>query len=201
METRTYKVYPFAELSALGKEKAIHKFRENNLDYEWWEHVYVDAKEVGTLMGISIDKIYFSGFCSQGDGACFEGHYSHSLGSTKKIIAYAPEDTTLHEISRALSILQKPYFYQLEATIVQKGQYSHENCTEIGVTGNWEHGEYGYTKGFSEVYEAIGETLRDFMKWIYKRLESTYDYLQSAESIEETIEANEYRFTEDGEID
>ena len=62
METREYKVYTFDELSALGKEKALEKFREHNLDYEWWDCVYEDAKEVGSLMGIEIGNIYFSGF-------------------------------------------------------------------------------------------------------------------------------------------
>ncbi len=201
METRSYKVYEFDELSALGKEQAIEKFRENNLDYEWWDYIYEDAQEVGALMGITIDKIYFSGFSCQGDGACFEGQYIHNTGSTKKLKNHAPEDKGLHEISQALSIIQKPYFYQLEATVKHQGHYYHDLCTEINVTGSWEHGDYTYGTDFQCAEIAITEALRGFMKWIYKRLESEHDYLQSDKAIEDTLKCNEYKFTEDGVID
>jgi hypothetical protein len=201
METREYKVYEFNELSALGKEQAIEKFRENNLDYKWWDCTYEDVKEIGALMGIEISNIYFSGFYSQGDGACFEGCYNHRLGSTKDLIKYAPMNSEVHEMSRALSIIQKPYFYQLSAAVTHSGQYYHENCANISVMGEWEQGEYGYDEAFKDTEIAITEVLRDFMKWIYKALESDYDYLQSDGAIKETLIANEYKFTEDGVID
>ena len=44
------------------------------------------------------------------------------------------------------------------------------------------------------------ELLRDYMHWIYKRLNAESDYMMSDEAITETIEANEYEFTVDGEF-
>lgn len=35
------------ELTDAAKEKAISHFREINIDYEWWESTYEDAKEIG----------------------------------------------------------------------------------------------------------------------------------------------------------
>jgi hypothetical protein len=38
------------------------------------------------------------------------------------------------------------------------------------------------------------------MKWLYRSLESSYNYLISEEAIKETIIANEYDFYENGKI-
>jgi hypothetical protein len=41
------KVYKFSELSDQAKEKAIEKFRNVNVDHEWWESTYEDAENIG----------------------------------------------------------------------------------------------------------------------------------------------------------
>jgi len=52
----------------------IEKHRQINVEcMDWWECVYENFKERMAKVGIEVDKIYFSGFWSQGDGACFEG--------------------------------------------------------------------------------------------------------------------------------
>ncbi len=196
METRSYKVYKFDELSDESKEAAMEKFREHNLDYEWWSPVYDDARDIGVLMGITIDRIYFTGFCSQGDGACFEGSYSYELGSVKQIREHAPKDGTIYRLAAELSKLQRTRFYRLSASVKHSGHYYHERSTDIRVCI-----EDGYDDVDVDTDEALSELLRGFMRWIYKRLEETHDYLQSDESIKETIKANQYLFTEDGAID
>ena len=47
----------------------------------------------------------------------------------------------------------------------------------------------------------ILEKSRDKARAIYKRLETEYNYLNSDESIIETIQANDYDFTSNGVID
>ena len=44
------------------------------------------------------------------------------------------------------------------------------------------------------------EAARDCMRWIYHRLEKEYDWQNADEQVAENIEANEYEFTEEGEI-
>ena len=51
--------------------------------------------------------------------------------------------------------------------------------------------------------EVIGEDdanqiVSDFADWIYRALETEYDYLMSDECVEGDIRANEYEFDEDG---
>ena len=54
-------------------QRFIDKHREHCLDYEWWDHVYQDFWD-DMACGIHVESMYFSGFSSQGDGACFEGN-------------------------------------------------------------------------------------------------------------------------------
>ena len=70
-ETTKTKIYEFEELDEAVQEKAIEKFYDLNIHEGWWDSVYEMYKEDET--GFDIDKIYFSGFASQGDGAMFEG--------------------------------------------------------------------------------------------------------------------------------
>jgi hypothetical protein len=186
-------VYKYSELSEDAKEKAREWWSEIGLDYDWFDSVFEDAKAIGAIIGIDIDKIYFSGFWSQGDGACFVGSYHYAKESVKKLKEYAPQDTELHRIVTELAAVQKTRFYQLTATIKHTGHYSHSRSTDIDVadyrTGN---------DTDTEADNAIKELLRDFMNWIYRILEKEYEYLTSDEQVAETMAANEFEFTKDG---
>jgi len=198
MRVKEIKLYKFDELSEEAKEKAIEKLYDINVDDSYWYECTIDdAKEIGKLMGIDISNIYFSGFSSQGDGACFEGKYTYRKNSVKELKAYAPQDEVLHTIVKDLYKIQKSAFYRLYARVKHRGHYSHEYCTEIDVY-NDENDEQETTK---EQEDGLTEVLRDFMRWIYRTLQKEYEYQTSQESIIETIKANEYEFTEDGTLE
>jgi hypothetical protein len=192
---RTFNVKELDELDYRAAEQARDRYREHHLDYDWYEFVFEDAKRMGALMGIEVDRIYFSGFASQGDGACFEGSYSYRKGGYRAVLAEAPKDETLHKIAKDLQDEQKRGRYQLCAHVKHRGHYSHEHCTEINVS-------FGDTSDWTspEQDEAISEVLRDFMHWIYRQLEAEYDYQMSDEAIDESMEVNEMRFDKDGNV-
>lgn len=202
METTVYK---FDELSERAKEKAREWFREGNLDYDWWEFVYEDAERIAERLGIEFRThevklygggarhdscIYFRGFYSQGDGACFEGTYSYKKGSVKAIKEYAPQDKTLHSIAEGLYEIQRQHFYRVTASVKHSGHYCHAYCMDIEVDVD---GRYD-----KEASDGVTELLRDFANWIYKQLEAEYDYRMSDEAVDQDIEANDYEFDEDG---
>lgn len=190
--TKTYDVYSFDELSENAKQKALADHAKS-IDYDWYDFVYEDAKTIGSLMGIDVNNIFFSGFCSQGDGACFEGGYGYKKNCVNAVMEYAPKDSDLHNIVKTLAAVQKRVFYQLTASVKHSGYYYHENCTVIDV----EH----YDRVVSAQDEkAVKECLRDFMRWIYKRLENEYDYITSEESFSELCTANDWEFLESGEM-
>lgn len=188
-------VYQYEELSDKAKEKA----RDWYLDGQEFEFDFVieDAKTIGLILGIEIDKVLFTGFSSQGDGACFEGTYKHKKDALKNIMEHAPKDLELHQIAKELEKLQSDNNFELSATVKQTDnrifRYYHENATYIEVFKDTEE-KWDYT----ETEKEVAELLRDFMKWIYKSLEAENDYQQSKEYVEENIKANEYEFTIEG---
>jgi hypothetical protein len=190
-------VYSYDELSERAKQTALENLWQINTDYEWGDYIFDDAKECAKLIGIDIDDIFFSGFSSQGDGAQFTGRYEYAPDGAKAIREHAPQDQELHKIADALQLIQRRHFYKLSASVSSSGRYSHEYCTDITVYD--EHGADGLYVD-AETDETVTDLLRDFMRWIYSRLETEYEWQTSREVIEESIRANEYEFTADGEL-
>lgn len=210
MRTIETKLYQFDELSEDAKEKAREWFRGLLFsDSNDWEHVYADADECAAILGIDIARrnsrnmggginsspeIMFSGFWSQGDGACFEGTYRYKKGAAKAIRQHAPQDTELHRIADGLQKVQARNFYKLTASMAHSGHYMHSGCMSVSV----EHADDTWRTVSDE--DDIRQLMRDFADWIYSQLHREYDYQTSDEVVDENIRANEYEFTEDGEV-
>lgn len=192
IETKAYQLH---ELSSEAQEKAIDNFRyhEGYPYHGWWDFTYEDVKTIAALFGLEIDEIYFSGFYSQGDGACFEGDYSYKAGGLKAVKEYAPLDTELHEIVQGLQDIQRRYFYGLTANTKHRGYYYHSGCMAVSVYQN-----AGMDYANIDVEREITDLLRQFADWIYSQLEAEYDYRMSDEAVRATIEDNGYEFDEEG---
>ena len=204
---RTTLVYQFDELDEKAKERAREWYRQGNCDDSFWsECVIDDAKEIGKYMGMDVDKVYFSGFWSQGDGACFEGTWRASDVKVDKLKEYAPQDKEIHRIGDGLAELAKEYpdgYFRVK----HRGHYSHSGCTSFDVElpcEQEEELEYGSPE-YKALQVKLGEdedTLiklaRDFMDWIYQQLENEWSYQNSDEQVDEAIRANEYEFLVDG---
>jgi len=202
-------VYRLDELSGGAKEKARAWYREGGFEYDWYDAVYEDFQRIAEILGIRLKTrtvrlmgggsqqescIWFRGFWSQGDGACWEGFYSYRKNAPAEIRSYAPQDTTLHGIADALQAIQRRNFYQLRAKVSHRGHYYHEYCMAISV----ERDSPTYQDMSPDAEDIVIEALRDLARWLYRQLEREYDYLSSDEAVDETITANEYTFTETG---
>lgn len=202
-------IYQFPELSDAAKEKARSGYREAAFQDDWWDAVYGDFKRICEILGVSLKTrpvrlmggdtrqkpcIWFSGFSSQGDGACFEATVQHAKGSAREIRTYAPKDQVLHSIADRLQAVQRQNFYQLHADVTHRGRYYHEYCMVIDVTRDSPTGQ----APIDGSEETVREALRDLARWLYRQLEDEYDHLTSDETVEEGIVVNEYTFTESG---
>ncbi len=194
-------VFTFDELDERAKEKARDWWRQDGLEYEWYDCTFDDAKRCGALLGIEIDRIFFSGFASQGDGACFEGTYEYRKGWRKALRAeIGGEDLkTVEAIGDALQDIQRRRFYGISASCRQSGHYMHSGCMAVSVDID-EHPAGGYWDDISDDQDAVTDELRLFAGWIYTSLEREYDYLMSDESVDDMLECNEYEFDENGEL-
>jgi len=139
--------------------------------------------------------IYFSGFWSQGDGACFEGHYAYARQASAKIRDYAPKDAVLHQIADALQAAQRSNFYRLRAEVRHRGRYYHEYCMEIAVARD----SATYQAVTGGAGDTVIEALRDLARWLYRQLEPEYEYLSSDEGVDAVICANAYMLTGAGQ--
>lgn len=191
-------LYQFHELPEDAKQYAISTYWGEDWDYE---SVFYDAKQIGKCMGIDIDDIYFRGFWSQGDGACFTGHYRYAKAGVKAVMEYAPQDKELHRIAKELQDVQKKYFYKLHTTITQSGMYCHEGTMRFEtIHMDGDMNRYDCRGPSDDDENDIKEALRDFARWIYKQLEEQYGYETSEEAVLEACEANGYEFDDKGRI-
>lgn len=195
-ETIEQKIYDYQDVvdDVDGiKSKVLSELLDINTDDNWYEDDFSFIKEKAlTERGIQIDTIRFSGFCSQGDGASI-------LGSIN-----IKDFCKLHNITCRFMTLAD----RISIDIVQKtngfsAHYVHENTVETDVNIDIDE------DATPNIYEAL-ETLsvqieealalRSTNKDIYKQLNDQWDYLRSEKGILETIEANEYEFTNEGKI-
>ena len=138
--------------------------------------------------------IRFSGFWSQGDGACFAGRYAYAARASRRIRDYAPQDTELHRIADVLQALQKLNFYQLTASFRQTGRYSHAYAMTFDVDRDGPAGQSIVGRTDDDLVTA----LRDLAHWLYRALEREYEFQTSDETVDEGMSANGYTFTAEG---
>ena len=203
--------YKFADLSESAKETARDKLRytEHYLGYEWWGSVYEDAVRMAGMLGIDIGKttrrtirgttvfdtnIYFSGFSSQGDGASFDGRYSHNSDAVKAIteettdeeLLRIAQELTLMQITQRLNGLE-----EFTGSVRSSTQnYSHSGGMSVDID------DYGVDEVGEPDEEQFTQLMRDVADWIYKQLEEEHDHLMSDECVDEQLADEE--FDEDG---
>lgn len=211
--TVTKEVFQYDELSPAAQEKAREWFcgvldREGG---DFAEPVIEEAQTIAGLLGVSIgvkrgraarDKanppaIYWTGFYSQGDGACFDGTYGAPIpaASTMLRVNY-PDEMGLHKIAEGLDKLQAAWGNTLVARVQQSGHYMHSGCTDIDVSSA--DGDGGEAPVDDPTERLVIGYLRAFMDWIYRALEAAYEAERADDEVAAAIRANEYEFEADG---
>lgn len=189
MRVKEITVFNFAELTADVQKNVLDHFRDINTDYEWWNCIADDWSEKLETFGFIAPKIYFSGFYSQGDGACFDARINLDQAFSK----YLEECPRKHE--RAI----RAFLEDCNARIVTTShRYSHENTRSI----EYESGREGKHLNaiLDNLIDWLEEKRKAFCREIYRELEREYDSLTSNEAVQESIEANDYEFTAIGKI-
>lgn len=186
------------------KDKILEANHDYNTHHDWWEGTYDCFVEDMKNIGIEVHRMYFSGFSSQGDGACFDGRISDwklflkSVGHNEPALITHAEDTFVFAVQ-------------------QRGHYYHENCTSFEVdlplpesdTDEWFLEHFSpYQDDRHSIREAVWmaiinkyehgllenefiEVFKDHMRDLYKRLEDEHDYLTSDEAILDSLEADD----------
>jgi hypothetical protein len=220
------KVYTLAELKSMADakdaskaqrkayEKALEWVREGQADGNYWhEEIIADWTYNLKRIGFTAPRIFFSGFGSQGDGACFT---CNSIDFEKLAVAIAEAKSNLmpdrSDVTEFLLTIRnyKPFVSRLAKLCdggfiemaIERGtsRYCHEKTVELTVDAH----ESSNTR--KTAFKTRLEEFKQDLDWfrvrlcraIYRDLESSYDYLMSDEACIGMAEANDYTFTEYG---
>jgi hypothetical protein len=170
MKTKTINLYQFAELSDEAKEKAINKLSTINVEHDWWDFVYMDAEGIG----LKIDT-----FDLDRNRHC-KGNFTLSAWEVAQNIlnSHGDECETYRTAQNFLNDFN-PVFaeYMDETNEKYESKESEDKLSDL---------ESDFLNSLLEDYSMM--------------LQNECEYLQSKESIIQTIEANEYDFDEDGNL-
>jgi len=221
MRIKQTNVYTYNELSDKAKEKAREWYREGAFEFDWWDFLYDDFEQRAKELGIELSRksiplmnektrsgpeIYFTGFYHQGSGSSFTGRWRAQDTHVDKLKSECPSDTELHRIADILADCAKDDG-EMWADIIAKA----DNWIRVNVHDSdametrlneleYKSNEYNLlAQACKRREDEVTEALRDFNRWIYRSLEKEWEWLNSDEQVEETIIANEYEFTVDGE--
>lgn len=174
MKTVTTTIYKFDELSEKGKKNAIQKNWDINVHYGWWKCTYDDAENVGIkINGFDIDR---GNYCKiEINDSCY---HTASL-----IIKDYGEVCETYKTA-------KQFIDEYDA-LVKK--YSDGKNTDR-VT---EENEYDFDNEANDLGEEFKKAIAEDYRII---LQKEFEYLTSEEAIIETIKANDYDFTDNGDI-
>ena len=229
METIERQSYTIQQLIELDQDHAVEKIKqwwyEHGAEYEWWDCAYEDFKREGCELGFDIGNINFSGFHSQGDGACWSGHID--------VVAWLRAHTS-DSIARDawLQLINEDYT-EKNIPIGFNGRYSHSGTMSVAYwegmlddeykfdEEQWDHrlnkdsifkgmhykdllniitsSDFPY-KSMADITEAIEQSAKDYADELYKRLREEYEYITSTENLIEMCDINDWKFNNEGEM-
>ncbi len=206
------------ELKAKGTEKVRYKLIQWNTEYDFLtENVYECGgwKEALIQIGFINPDLNYSGFGSQGDGACFTCEWIEC----KKLIEFfttdiqpskriAPSERTGSEedfypwIVEQIGSQFDPEFSGIDFEINGKvkrnnSRYVHENSCEVELEYVDELTE-SQLQLFHQFETSVNELKIQLCKAIYHSLEEENDSLSTDESLISLDEANEYQWDING---
>lgn len=181
-----YNVLKFNELNEDQKNKVISKLHDINLDHDFLSDTIEQFKNDLETLGFKNIKIEYSGFNSQGDGACFTGIYSIPTNEeTKSRFKKFTDNCGIVEFVKLANELMTLDFMGIEDDLDALEIYKKDSL--------WRYSNSNTVKCNTEI---LDEWAKRYMDMIYKKLESEWEYMSSKEAIIETIEANDYEFNE-----
>ena len=183
-KTVTVDYYKLADLSGKAAERAYRK---------WLQSDPVDPRPIvdaliaqARIIGITIDRFYYNGFYSQGDGACFDGNYAYNPQWRE---AYK-HNGELGLIGQRLHDMQAGDGFNITANIKHDSGcgYYHADSVDIDVSGVIA----------DAAIEMMENRIKRFMYYCYDALQLDHDSRTSFEAFAEMAGADGRVFTADG---
>lgn len=191
--TYTYNTYKFSELSPEAQEHAIEKLRYINVDDSFW-HDYVgktgfSAKELARM------KVQVKD--APNELLKFKNVYFDIDRSW--YIQFDDCDFSDDEIARKFLRVPRDIWERV-AWNFENRHYGGNSHGTTKLVYEWQ-GDKKLTKRQEEILDRACDIFSDKMEEALRGLQDTYEYLLTDEAVKETIECNDYDFTENGDLD
>ena len=166
-------VFTFEELTnEKSRQKALDWGYDTSTDYEWWDFIYEEAKNLGCEI---------SGF-DTGRNNSIDFQFIESAESiAQKIVDEHGEDCETYKTAKSFSTDRDK--------LVEK----YSDGTVLNKVAEDKKGDFD-----DECDELEEEFCKSLGKDYLKMLQAAWEYLTSEEAIIQTFEANEYTFTKEG---
>jgi len=208
MKKITITLYRFEELPQATQKKVTEKLSQINADYSfWYEYSYDHFKNLCALLGITIEpkSIHFKGFYSQGDGSSFRADVDFV-----KLVEGVKNRVWIELMPKSELVIQVPDISPRLFSLIKKGDIdvsanvkAHSSSTGIAARLDWNYSDdknfSNIDKAFSNLENWFQNTAETLNGYLYQSLQTEYEYVTGEQSVAETIIANEYLFTADGE--
>ncbi len=171
MKIKQIETFKFSELSDKAKQKALEKLADINVDYEWWQFTYEDAKNIGLkITSFDLDR---------------------HQDATGNFIAGALE--CAHKIEAGHGA-ECPTYITVKAFLADRDEL-------VALAPRDENGEFEDERELDSALDACeAEFLKSILEDYSIMLQSEYEYQTSEAQIIESIEANDYDFTAEGKL-
>lgn len=184
MRQETINLYKFDELTEEIKQTVIEKNRHINVDHCGWDDCVLDEWYLRLKnLGFEDVKILYSGFGSQGDGACFVGK------------ADIEKYLTAHKLKTKFKrVLQNADYISI--SITHSWRYYFASSTDVNI--EYYEDDPKVEALLNELQKIIKSERETIGNEIYRELDSEYFALIGDEAVAETVRINEHDFFEDG---
>ncbi len=193
--TKMYEVFSIEDVKKDKnlKEKVLQNYHDINVDFDgWYDAVYEKWIEDLKSYGFEDVKIYFSGFWSQGDGACFISKDINLSMLAEKL------NFSTREINCIKALQEQGYIY---SELTHNSNYYHEYSTFFVIYDGYTRATWNrLLKIVARLEIAVKNLIIELSKGIFKDLQAEYEYLTSEDAILERLEMNDYEFDENGNI-
>lgn len=174
MKTIRTKVYSFNELSETAKQTAIEKLSLINVEHDWWNFTYDDAKRIGLkLNNFDLDR----------NKHCTGNLIESGIECASLIIKEHGKECDTYKLAQTFINEWNNLVIKFSDGI-DTDKVTYEN--EQDFDNEADELEKKFTIDLLECYANI--------------LQGECDYLQTEAAIKETIEANDYQFLSNGNL-
>lgn len=188
-------VFSFDELSESAKDRAREWYRQG-IEFDTIDIIECTILDAAKLLGITIDRRrtgYAIDWNTNPVGAAFVGSWRASDVKLGAIQKEWPKESVLHVIARDLEAVAAEFpdayadcdtgrgcFQRVEA-------YANDDSDDPATDAD-------------RAAQSIVDALQSFAHWMATTIAAEYEYQYSDECVNESIEANGYEFTADGEV-